>query len=66
MRGYLGLLKELLDEQLNHEKNGDYQKAEQCRKKFDQEKNQQEKKTLSGMQERHRQEQNDLKNQQKN
>ena len=46
----LGLLKELLDEQLNHEKNGDYQKAEECRQKFDKEKNHQEKKTRSGMQ----------------
>lgn len=46
----LGLLKELLDEQLNHEKNGDYQKAEECRQKFDKEKNHQEKKTLSGIQ----------------
>ena len=58
-------MKEILDEQLSHEKNGDYKKAEECRKKFEMEKNNQENKTLNGMQNRHRNEQNELRNQQK-
>ena len=56
----LEFLKSIFDEQLSHEKNGDYVKAEECRLKFEKNKNDRERKTIHDMQVEHKKQQDQL------
>lgn len=52
----------MLDQQLEHEKKGEYTEAEQCRLKYLKQKEELNHKELANMHARHKKEQKDLKN----
>ena len=47
-------LNELLEKQLAHQKNGEYGEAEECRKEYEKEKNNEDRKFMNKMEYRHK------------
>lgn len=56
------ILKSVLDQQLQHEKNGEYKEAEECRLKYLKQKEDHHNQSMANMQARHKREHTDLKN----
>lgn len=54
------LMKSILEQQLNHEKNGNYKEAETCRLQFEESRKNLEKRRLYEMEARHKKENHDI------